>query len=441
MYKYDVCFALIYNEKLNRYTANILTAAIENKIDFAQVYLMPLLSDNPNLQELLPLNHKCRKIAVGITFMTTQVELVLSLVPKIRALIPKALLIAGGPHATGDPYGTLTKLGLDIVVYGEGEASLIDLLKALYNDKDINVCGTTYIDQDGSIIVKKRAPIDLNLYPPFPYWRNRFNPIEIMRGCSSACHFCQVTYVYGIPRYRDIDNIVYYARLKFEKGLKDLRFIAPNSFGYGSANGVKPNTDQLLSLLFKLRFLADHFGGRVFFGTFPSEVRPDSVEEDLVKEVRRLVNNKRIIIGGQSGSDNILKKINRKHTAEDIEYATEILIKNGFEVDVDLILGFGFETEEDIEKTKQLIDKLIKLKARIHLHTFIPLPGTPLFSIGFKPLNNNVKKYLTKLIGGGIAYGYWSEQERIAYKIEALKRREIIYDLYSYYKKLKIVKC
>ncbi|MEM1644299.1 MAG: TIGR04013 family B12-binding domain/radical SAM domain-containing protein [Ignisphaera sp.] len=440
MYKHDVCFVLVYNEKLNRYTANILTAAIESSIDFVQVYLMPILNNNPDLQELSLLNHKCRKIVVGITFMTTQVELVLSLVPKIRALIPNAFLVAGGPHATGDPYGTLTMLGLDIVVYGEGEATLIDLLRAVHNDEDVKVCGTAYRNQD-NIIVKKRTAIDLNLYPPFPYWRNRFNPIEIMRGCSSACYFCQVTYVYGAPRYRDIDSIVRYAELKFRKGLKDLRFIAPNSFGYGSINGIKPNADQLLNLLYKLRCLADNYGGRVFFGTFPSEVRPDSVEEDIVKEVRRLVDNKRIIIGGQSGSDQILKKINRKHVAEDIIYATEVLIKNGFEVDIDFILGFGFETEEDIEKTKRLIDTLVKLKARIHLHTFIPLPGTPLFSIGFKPLSNDIKKYLARLIGEGKAYGYWNKQEKIAYKIEILKRRGIIHDLYSYYKKLKIINC
>lgn len=435
-----MCFILIYDKKDNLYTANVLTAAIESKVNFAQVYLVPLVNGQLNIELISRFNDKCRKIVVGITFMTTQVDTILDIVPKIKRILPKALLVAGGPHATGDPYGTLKKLGFDLVVYGEGEATLIELLTAINNNDDCRVCGTAYLEAD-HVIIKKRSPVDLDSYPPFPYWRNRFNPMEIMRGCFSACYFCQVTYMFGLPRYRSIDNIAYYSKIKLEKGLKDLRFIAPNAFGYGSPNGIKPNTVKLLEMLYKLRFLVNSYGGRIFFGTFPSEIRPDSVEEDLVKEVRKLVNNKRIIVGAQSGSSNVLKKINRKHGVEEVLLATKILLENGFEVDVDLILGFGFETDEDVKETVDLIEKLLQFRAKIHLHTFIPLPGTPLFSIGFKPLGKDVKNYLAKLVGQGRAYGYWLEQEKLAYRIANLKNKGIVLDIYEYSKNLKIVKC
>lgn len=436
----DLCFILIYDKKNNLYTANVLVAAIESRLYHIRTYLVEISDGQIDNELLYKLNNVCKKVVVGITFMTTQIDNILRLVPKVKKALPKALLIAGGPHATGDPYGTLTKLGFDLVIYGEGEETVIELLTTIGNSDYYKICGTAFLEGD-RIVIKKRDPINLDLYPPFPYWRNRFNPIEIMRGCSSACYFCQVNYLFGSPRYRSIDTIVNYSKMKLERGLKDLRFISPNAFGYGSPDGIKPVGDKLLELLQKLRRTADIYSGKIFFGTFPSEVRPDAIEEDLAKEVRKLVDNKRIIIGAQSGSSIVLKKINRKHNVEDILIATEILLRNRFEVDIDFILGFSFENDEDIRETVKLIEKLTQLGARIHLHTFIPLPGTPLFSSGFKPLKDDIKKHLARLIGQGKAYGYWLDQERLAYRVMELKNKGIIYDFYEYNKYLKIVKC
>lgn len=440
MAHYDVCFVLIYDDKVNKYTANVLIAAIESYARYTKLFLMPLDKIANYVQELTLLNEKCRKLIVGLTFMTTQIDEIRNIVPNLRKTIPKALFIAGGAHASGDPYGTLTRLGFDIIVYGEGEATVVDILNSVYNDEDINVCGTAYIE-GGKLIIKRRHPVDLDLYPPFPYWRNMFNPIEIMRGCSSACLFCQVSYVFGAPRYRSVDVILHYSKIKLEKGLKDLRFIAPNSFGYGSPDGIKPNASMLIGLLQKLRELTKLYNGRLFFGTFPSEVRPDSVEEELVKNVRRLVDNKRIIIGIQSGSPKTLARVCRGHDLETALHATKILIENGFQVEADFIIGFGFETDEDIENTLNFIEKLAALGVRIHLHTYIPLPGTPLFSVGFRPLNPVIKRRLSKLVGEGKAYGYWIRQEALAEKIDMLKKIGVILDWYSYKNSVKIVYC
>lgn len=440
MSNYEICFIIVYSKKNNKYTANVLTAAVETYIRSVHVLLFNIDDGCRELQSLAQLNNKCQKIVVGATFMTVQVNEILKIVPKIKKMLPKALLIAGGPHATGDPYGTLLKLGFDLVVYGEGEATVVELLNSICNDADPRVCGTAHLDGE-HLIIKLRKPVDLNLYPPFPFWRNTFNPIEIMRGCSAACYFCQVTYMFGLPRYRDIDNILYYSRIMFERGLKDLRFIAPNSFGYGSKDGMTPAPDQLTQLLYRLRILADSYGGRVFFGTFPSEVRPDSVNEDIVKEVKRFIDNKHIIIGLQSGSRKVLERIHRGHTVDGALKAVKILIDNGFRVDVDLILGFEFEDDSDIESTLQLASMLVELGARIHIHTFIPLPGTPLFSSRPKPLREDVKKFFMKLIGKGKAYGYWIEQEKMAQYVEELKSKGLVLDRNMYRDRLKIVKC
>ncbi|MEM1805130.1 MAG: TIGR04013 family B12-binding domain/radical SAM domain-containing protein [Ignisphaera sp.] len=439
MHMYDVCLAILYG-KSNKYTVNVLTAAVETYYSSAKVYLLRFDKGYGILEDVLNIKRKCHKIVVGFTFMTHQIDVILRILVSIKQILPNALYIAGGPHASGDPLGTLTKLGFDLVVYGEGEATLIDILEAINNNEDPKVCGTAYIEDD-TLVIRRRPFINLDAYPPFPYWRNLFNPIEIMRGCSASCYFCQVSYMFGPPRYRSIENILYYSKIMMERGLKDLRFIAPNSFGYGSNDGIKPAPDKLLELLQKLREQSNSYGGRIFFGTFPSEVRPDSVEEDIVKCIRKLVDNKRIIIGGQSGSKKVLHKIHRRHDVDTIVNAVDILTRNGFEVDVDLILGFEFEDDDDIIETINLINKLKKYKTRIHLHTFIPLPGTPFSSMRFKSINENIRRYLFKLVGEGRAYGDWIDQEKIAQYIISLREKEIIYDIDKYAGRIKIIDC
>uniref|UniRef100_A0A7C2V900 B12-binding domain-containing protein n=1 Tax=Ignisphaera aggregans TaxID=334771 RepID=A0A7C2V900_9CREN len=138
MAHYDVCFVLIYDDKVNKYTANVLIAAIESYARYTKLFLMPLDKIANYVQELTLLNEKCRKLIVGLTFMTTQIDEIRNIVPNLRKTIPKALFIAGGAHASGDPYGTLTRLGFDIIVYGEGEATVVDILNSVYNDEDIN---------------------------------------------------------------------------------------------------------------------------------------------------------------------------------------------------------------------------------------------------------------------------------------------------------------
>lgn len=433
----EICFVIVYG-KHNKYTANILVAALEAYNKTVKVYMTRF--DNDIVQDFLRIKNKCRKTVIGFTFMTTQIETVLRVLPQIKQTLPNALFVAGGPHASGDPLGTLTKLGFNLVVYGEGEATLIDLIKAVENNEDERICGIAYME-DEKLVIKKRSHIDLDIYPPFPYWRDLFNPIEIMRGCNASCYFCQVAYMFGLPRYRSIDVIIQYSKIMMEHDLKDLRFIAPNSFGYGSKDGIKPSTEKILELLYRLRELANKYKGRIFFGTFPSEVRPDSVEEELVKSIRKVVDNKRIIVGAQSGSNKILSKIHRNHNADTIINAVEILMRNKFEVDVDIIVGFEFEEHEDVEETINLINKLKKYGARIHLHTFIPLPGTPLFSLSSISINENTKRYLFKLVGEGKAYGDWLEQEKLARLIITFRDRGIIYDINRYANRLKIIEC
>ncbi|MCM8808399.1 MAG: radical SAM protein, partial [Candidatus Omnitrophica bacterium] len=119
------------------------------------------------------------------------------------------------------------------------------------------------------------------------------------------------------------------------------------------------------------------------------------------------------------GSERILKIINRGHKIEDIYKATEITIKNNLKANLDFIFGFPNEKEEDIKETIKVIKDLTKIGARIHLHTFIPLPQTPLFKIGLKDFsyNEEIIKLIKELLPKGKIYGNWEKQLIIRKKL------------------------
>ncbi|GAH14902.1 unnamed protein product, partial [marine sediment metagenome] len=133
--------------------------------------------------------------------------------------------------------------------------------------------------------------IDLDKYPPLPSKHVKYGAIEITRGCPYACYFCQTPYILGtIPRHRSIESICDAVRIM--KGYKktDIRFISPNAFSYGSRDGKTLNLPVLEQLLINIREIIEP-EGRIYFGTFPSEVRPEHVTEETLGLVLKYAAN------------------------------------------------------------------------------------------------------------------------------------------------------
>ena len=324
----------------------------------------------------------------------------------------------GGPHPTGDPEGTI-KMGFDIVVRGEGEETLMEILKKIDENEDYrNVKGIVFVDDKGEYrYTGQRSLINLDKYPPFAVKHNKFGPIEITRGCPFACYFCQTSYIFGTRvRHRSVENICKYVEIMKSRNLYDIRFITPNAFSYGSLDGKKLNVDALEKLLSNVREIIGS-KGRIFLGTFPSEVRPEHVTGETIDLVLRYANNDNLIIGAQSGSQRILDLCHRGHTVEDIYNAVKLTLKSGLKANVDFIFGLPGETEEDVKLTIKVMNDLVKMGARIHAHTFIPLPQTPFAKAAPGKISENLKKIIEGWISRGIVYGDWRKQERIAERI------------------------
>lgn len=384
-----------------KYSINALCAALE-----FQGHDFVLLN---SLTELYRKNLP-KTIFLGISFSSPQLWDVFKQVESLpTSLRKKIILVAGGPHPCGDIRGTLQYF--DAVCIGDGEETVIDVAKTC----SLDVPGLVIKDSEKYRFTGKRKCVDLNRFPPFPSFR--FGPIEITRGCPFACNFCQTSRIFGKKiRHRSIENICYFVEKMIELDKRDIRFITPNAFSYGSRDGKKININTIQKLLENVRSVVGS-SGRIFFGSFPSEVRPEHVTEDTVSLVLEYCDNKRLIISAQSGSQRILDLCNRGHTVDNVYLAVEICVKHGLIPEVDFIFGLPGEEEEDINKSIKVMEDLVNMGARIHAHTFIPLPGTPFARFPPREVHPKYKEFCEKMTGKGLVYGDWKKQEELGKRI------------------------
>ena len=198
-----------------------------------------------------------------------------------------------------------------------------------------------------------------------------------------------------------------------EQGYGYARFVTPNAFAYQSEdNGRTVNLDALEHLLRETAALLGR--ERVYLGTFPSEVGPETVTPEAVALVRRYCGNDNLIFGAQTGSDRLLRLLRRRHSVADVYRATEVISAGGFTPIVDFIFGLPGEEPEDIAATVRLMEDLVALGAVLHTHTFMPLPGTPLEDAPPGRVDPALHPMLDRLASMGHQIGQWRKQEKLA---------------------------
>ncbi len=413
---------VLYYDKPNRYGFNVLVGALEGDEYFNNLNVYLVEHGGELASKLGGVIERHEKVIVGFSFFTTQLWDVCKLIKKLRRkYADRALYVAGGPHPTGDPEGTL-RMGFDVVVRGEGEETLAELLKRFDCDEGYaDVKGVAYFDGEYRF-TGWRPPVNLDRYPPFAARHGMFGPIEITRGCPFACYFCQTPRMFGSRvRHRSVEQVCRYVEVMRRRGLTDVRFTSPNAFSYGSPDGKRLNVARLEELLEGVREAVGP-KGRLFIGSFPSEVRPEHVTEETVELVLKYASNDNLVIGAQSGSQRVLDACHRGHSVEDVYNAVKLTLKAGLKANVDFIFGLPGETEEDAEQTIKVMKELAEMGARIHAHTFMPLPQTPFAKAPAGRVSGKLRKAINSLICKGKVYGAWERQEKIAEMIERYMR-------------------
>jgi B12-binding domain/radical SAM domain protein len=321
-----------------------------------------------------------------------------------------ALHVVGGVHATAEPASAL-RAGFDLAVLGEGEATIVAVADALARGADPHgLPGTAHLD-GGRLVRAGRGPRrPLDDFPAFNVRHAQWNAIEITRGCVYACSFCQTPFAFGARfRHRSVPSVREHMRAMRRDGhVGYVRFLSPTALSYG-AEGEAPALERVEELLAGVREEAGP-ATKVYFGTFPSEVRPEHVTPEALAIVARYADNRTLIVGGQSGSQRVLESTHRGHDVAAVERAVRVAVECGFQPDVDLLLGVPGETPEDRRATLAFAERLVALGARLHSHAFLPLPGTPLSSRAPEPIEEELRRAMVLLESGGKLYGQWRRQ-------------------------------
>jgi len=278
----------------------------------------------------------------------------------LRKLSKEVKIIWGGLHPTLFPSYVADDKSIDYIVKGEGEEAMLDIL----NDKAERV-----VDFKPFVNLDRFWPdweaVDVKKYISNRIWASRVLTMNTSRGCIFRCAFC---FNQGIPsqRWRGssagtiADQVVY---LKERYGINGIQFYED------CFDADKKRVVDFCSLIKPHRIRWSHFSSVPL------------VDEDLLK-IERQAGCRYIEYGVESGSERILKFINKRQTVNQIRSAFQKCKRVGIKAAALFMIGLPTETTKDLNATVKLIDSL---PSQIPICTiYRPYPSTPLYDWSVK---------------------------------------------------------
>ena len=243
---------------------------------------------------------------------------------------------------------------------------------------------------------KKIEETDFDVESKFSYFdniENKSNKISafltIQEGCDKFCNFCVVPFTRGPEYSRPFDTILNEAESLIKSGVKEIILLGQNVNAYSYKTELKEyrisnilNELEKYSELKRIRYTTSH----------PKDMTDDLI--DCYKTNKKLMPFVHLPI--QSGSNKILKAMNRKHTVEEYINIYEKLkkINKDIEFSSDFIISYPGETQKDYEETLNLIKKISFINS--YSFIFSPRPGTK--AANLEVINEEISKERLKEI-------------------------------------------
>ncbi len=323
---------------------------------------------------------------IAFTIMTRNLRDVKELIKQIREFDRNIKTVAGGPHPSVMPEDMMNNYDIDIVVVGEGELTMVELVKALENRNPLETVKGIYYKENGAIKTTGcREPIENLDALPFPArdlldmkkylgasigrssWTvpRPSTTIITSRGCPYSCTFCAARLIHGKKvRKRSPENIVdeieeLVTRYKI-RGLwiNDDSFTVDKKWVMGIMYGMKERGIEL---------------------GFGCNTRVNLVSAELLKEMKK-GGCRFISFGVESGSQYVLDKYLKKRISlNQVERAFRLASRAGIVTQATFMVGTPGETIHDIHQSL-LFAKRIKPDS-IQVAITTPLPGTEIIDI------------------------------------------------------------
>ncbi|MFH1762237.1 MAG: radical SAM protein [bacterium] len=348
---------------------------------------------------------------IGITLFSHNKIATMQTIEIIRRHSPDTPIVAGGPHVNAVGAGIFQDLpDIDYAIRGEAEKSIVQLAEFTENHANCDIQsiqGLIYRDSSGKAISNDNSyDSNLDQYDPMCYdligIENYFkglpqgmfykhkNLVSIItsRGCPYPCTFCASWVNNGKKvRYRSIKNVLqeidflsnrYHVR---EIHILDDNFTFKKEYAWSFC-------EEIIKRGYKMHF------------ALPNGIRLDKVDKELLQIMKR-AGFYALSFGIESGSDQTLKKIKKLETTEYLKKQIETAKKVGFRITGTFIIGFPWETKEDILLTLSYA-KSLKID-HAAFGNFTPLPATKITDDLIKSGELN-KNYEVPFTWGDITY-------------------------------------
>ncbi len=332
-------------------------------------------SGAPIWKEIARTVSEFRPSVVGITTKSQNYLSACLIAQIVKSIDRDILVVVGGPHPSLAGPEVLKEPAIDLAVRGEGEETIVEILQSVEGGQDVSsIRGIVYRQGDSitanppreylrdldalafPVSVARPCLIDYDRYPP-----EAFKYMFAVRGCPYACTFCGSRYIWGRNvRFRSAKNIVAEMREIQKAGVNYIHF-DDDTFGV-----TKPFIRELCR-----EIQAGGVGVR-----WSCETHVRLVDDDTVA-LMKSAGCRSILLGVESGNNEMLQRIRKNITIEDAFAAAKTIKRHGIYLSAFFIVGFPQETLGSLDDT---IHAITSLPCDVVVHSvFTPYFGTELF--------------------------------------------------------------
>jgi radical SAM superfamily enzyme YgiQ (UPF0313 family) len=305
---------------------------------------------------------------VGTTTVTQDRLAAIETIRQIRQACPDAFLVVGGSHFTHSAADALRSVpAIDAIVMGEGEQTFGELLDHLPDRDSLGeIRGLAWRDADGQVVINPPRPAIQDLDSlPMPAWdlfgpegysqiasqlvaRTKASRFELVtgvmtsRGCPQRCVFC----ANGVPsKVRFMDP---------SRAVDELQWLAEH---YG-VTALDILDDNFLASNAHVTALCEELLRRECNFTWWAGARLKNLDEDVLRLMKR-AGCTAISFGVETGTDEVLREINKNITTAEMLEAMDVVARVGFErVGCCLIIGLPGETPDTLDRTMKFLRRL-----------------------------------------------------------------------------------
>jgi threonylcarbamoyladenosine tRNA methylthiotransferase MtaB len=289
---------------------------------------------------------------------------------------PKAIVVATGCYAQTNPQALARLKEVDLVVGNSHKDRLVEILEDYLQGRGERV----FVDN----IFKDSQVKNFDLVVFF----ERVRPfLKVQEGCNNFCTFCVIPYARGKLRSVSMEKVLEQVKGLAERGFKEIVLTGTQLTQYGW--DLNTNLYQLLLELLRIKDV------ELFrlSSLYPSEI--DQKLLDLLIQEERIAPHFHLSL--QSGSNRILRLMERDYTVEDYTKLVEAIVQRRpiSAIGTDIIVGFPTETEEDFEETYKLVQNLPF--AYLHVFSYSDRPHTKASKM-FPKVEERFKKERVRLL-------------------------------------------